>query len=203
MICSWLLRKVKSNERDKVGEDIAVGLAVGCVLGVMIGVIGIASTGNVGLISLVGVLAGILVGVVVAIAIADEDGILAGIIAGIVGLLTMGVVVGFAVGLFNIYTLIIALVVIEVLYWIDKTPIPKKENKWVFILKAKFKAGTEVAIGLGVWLYVVEVQKYGPELVPLLQTFGYYAFMFLGVVGIVGVWLWINSLKYRNVRKRR
>jgi len=134
-----------------------------------------------------------------------KENIVFGLAVGLMFGLAYGLVFGLAVGLFpfNMAFILGILAVIEVLYWCDREPKPIKVSKWQFMAKKKFEAAIEVGLGLGAVAYIIEAQKHWKEISEAIGIAGYYAFMFLGIVGVIGVWLWLNSLKYHEKKRGR
>ena len=136
-------------------------------------------------------------------------GLVAGLAFGLAGGIAAGLasvlVAGLATGVFPIEsTFILAvLIALEILYWLDEKKKPVKMNKWLFVVERKAEAALDVGLALGTIPYILEAQKHYKEIVDAFGVFGYYSFMFLGVVGIVGIWLWINGLKYREKTRSR
>jgi hypothetical protein len=129
------------------------------------------------------------------------------IVVGLAGGLAIGLAAGLADGLFpfDVLFVLAVLVIVEILYWFDKKQKPVKVSKWRFVAERKLEAGVEVGLGLGIVAYAKVVQDNWKAISDTLGTMGYYAFMFLGVVGVIGIWLWFNGLKYRdvNIKKKR
>jgi len=211
MIINWILSKFSKDTKENIILGLAAVLVVGFAAWLVFGfaavlVVGFAAGLVVGLAAwLAAWLAAVLV---VGFAAVLVVGFAAGLVVGFAAVLVVGLVAGLAFGLvFGVFpieiTFILAvLIALEILYWLDKKKKPAKMNKWLFVAERKAEAALDVGLALGTIPYILEAQKHYKEIVDAFGVFGYYSFMLSGVIGIVGIWLWINGLKYREKPKK-
>jgi MFS family permease len=148
---------------------------------------------------------GLVVGLAFGLVVGLVAGLAFGLVVGLVAGLAFGLAFGLVAGLFpfDVLFILAVLAIIEILYWFDKKKKSTKDNKWWFVIERKLEAATETGLGLGTIAYFKVMQDNWKAISDTLGTVGYYAFMFLGVVGVIGIWLWLNGLKYREKSKKK
>lgn len=132
-------------------------------------------------------------------------GCIKGLIAAFVATGIIGLAAGLVIGTYPLIPFIlIFLVITEILFWLDSKKIKPKQNKYIFTLERKAEAGIEAALMLGAYPYLKYLYENYNNIFQVTSQFicqyGIYPLMFSGVVGLIGIWIWINSLKYKKAK---
>jgi len=205
-----IIQKI-TKKYPEIAEDISTNLLIGLVIGVLFGLL-------CGFISglAVDILFGILCGLIYVGTFGitrTRNGVM-GIVGGLSSFLAYGIAFGLVTGMYPIVYLIIALLIItEILFWLDNKKINKKQSKLLFTLERKISALFEATLICGVYPYLYylysefeAIQQFISESITaiyqFITTYGMYPLMFFGVVGLFGLWIVLNSLKYRNEKNK-
>lgn len=116
-------------------------------------------------------------------------------------ILTFGVSINYS-SLFNWYILLLSLILMEVYFWlIDKKTPEKNENKLFFAFKRKFVGYSyslaTIFLSFTIYQFTIKIKDYWQT---ILKWIGYIGVGIIGlaiVIGIVCLFLKLNSLKYK------
>jgi len=207
MIISYFINKIKDEE---IKENIAFGLAAGLAFELAFG---LAAGLIVGLAAglAFGLTAGLIVGLTAGLAFGLIVGLTAGLAFELAFELALGLAAGLAFGLAKIIILnfffpywifiILILIITEVLFLFDKRKLEPKKNRLWFTLKLKLEAFFESLLILTNILnviYLIEYTEWEKYYEPI-KTISFYILIFFGIIGLLLIWLYLNSLRYKNV----
>ncbi len=176
------------------------------LFGVVLGGLGITLALNISTDSPVGF---IIAGVITAIVCTT----LVSFLIGKSPLILAGIAIATILGLYFLVTLSIPLLLLpigvigsiavaEIIFWADPQKPTKDNNRFWFTAKVKLESYIDVAFG---WLLMatgVGGIKTVMDNWNGIQSFAIYPALFFGVVGSIGVYIWLNSFKYRKIYKK-
>ena len=195
MIISKIYSKLNKEEKEGLAWGLVWGLAWGLVVGLAWGLAW-------GLVW--GLAWGLVWGLVWGLACGLVAGLVWGLAWGLVVILTnFTEALPFINGLLPILILIgIIFILVEVFFWLSPREKVKKKDRLKHTLKRKGEALLEVLLGLSliaqIYIFIREVDfiKYFPEILKWIGYLGLALICFILVVGIVYLWIKLNSLKY-------
>jgi MFS family permease len=206
MIIHKLFTKISDRElKENIAWGLACGLAGGLAGGLACGLAGGLAGGLVG---------GLACGLVGGLAWGLAWGLAGGLAGGLVCGLACGLAGGLVIGLVNFNELwsnylsfgIIVFILLELFFWMDSKKIGKKENRLLFTLKRKsyalFDALLIVVNVLNVRWLLNKTNINKEDVLYWIGQIGYYGLIVIGIVLILLVYVWLNSLKYRGEPKR-
>jgi hypothetical protein len=90
----------------------------------------------------------------------------------------------------------------EIIFIQDKQKPTEKQNRFWFTAKVKAESYLDTFFGLCILatakLGMDQINLNWQTVVNAILTYGIYPLMFFGVVGFVGIYIWLNSFKYRQ-----
>jgi hypothetical protein len=103
----------------------------------------------------------------------------------------------------NIIILVpITIITSEIIFLKDKQQPTPKHSKFLFTAKVKAESYLDVLFGWCAFaaskLAVNQLGINWKAIMDAILTYGIYPLMFFGVVGFAGIYIWLNSLKYRK-----
>ncbi len=196
-----ILNKLYSQYKNEIVAGLLWGLIAGLLWGLIVGL-------------LWGLIAGLLWGLIVGLLWGLIAGLLWRLVFWLVGGLVWGLVVilvnfpeafPFLIGLKPILFLILGIIVlVEIVFLLDKSKPKKKEDRITFTIKRKLEAFFEVLLGLSAiaQIYIlgreIDFIKYFPVVLKWIGYIGIGIIVIALIVLIFYIWIKLNSRKYEK-----
>lgn len=121
-------------------------------------------------------------------------------------LVTLGIILFINDFKINLLTIILVFIATEILFWFDKEKKPKKTSKFKFTIKKKFESFFEslfVVTGINFAIIIFPklkewFVKYWPTILKWIGYIGAIIIVLLIVIGVLWLYIKLNSLKYKE-----